>query len=127
MIKKWICFWCVLQLFSCRNDCISFYNLNDKYSYANGTVIKKYIDHEYKNTPRIIIEMPKDKNGENKQWCIGNMYRDTIGFYRTIQVNDSIIKQKGSLVLKIIRRDTTFTYDLADDCCRLDGSGCQSR
>jgi len=51
---------------------------------------------------------------------------DTTRFYSKISVGDSILKLSGSLVFKVFKLNgDIFTYDMRDECCAKDRSGCK--
>lgn len=88
-----------------KEDCIRIRKkyVNKKY---NGIINRKFKDKENHALPTLII---KEKN----QRKIFGSFRDISGLYEYSQVGDSIIKEKESLKIKIIRdnKDTIFKLD----------------
>ncbi len=70
----------------------------------NGNVVKKYIDREQHLYPTLKLA--------NYNRIVVVDY-DKSGFYPFVQIGDSLIKEKGSLDIRLIRNelDTVFTID----------------
>ena len=120
MAKKIIVF-----IFSCNFlvgcKCADRYG-SERNNLFSGRIVGKYIDSSYKNIPRIKILLHKKKK-------IFSFYvnKDTTGLYKHIKIGDSINKPIGSLEFEIIRSNEVFKYNLLNDCCRIDYSGCNSQ
>ena len=88
-----------------KNDCI---RIKEKYVNIEykGIINRKFEDNENHSLPTLII---KEKN----QRKIFGSFRDISGLYKYSQEGDSIIKENGSLKVKIKRdgKDTIFSLD----------------
>ena len=89
-------------------DCIRIRKtyVNKEY---NGIINKKFEDKENHALPTFIIKE------ENERKIFGS-FRDNSGLYEYSQVGDSIIKEKGSLEVKIIRDDEDTIFKLDFNC-----------
>lgn len=88
-----------------KDDCLDIKEkyLNIEYK---GIVVRKFEDKENHAIPTLII---REKNQEK----IFSTFRDFGGLYAYAQIADSIIKEKGTLEVRIVRdkNDTTINMD----------------
>ena len=91
-----------------KEDCIRIKKkyVNKEY---NGIINRKFEDKENHALPTLIIK-------EENQPKIFGSFRDISGLYEYTQVGDSIIKEKGSLKVMIIRDDIDTIFKLDFDC-----------
>lgn len=109
---KTILLFCSTLLIGCTYNCDTVYQRNE---YLKGRVMKVYCDNR---DARKYLYM--DILINNKLIKYGIYERDSLGIYRVLQIGDSIVKDSGSLIFKIIREDTTFEYDVSMDCVRIE-------
>lgn len=111
--KTMLLFCSVLSLLiGCTYNCDSVYQRNE---YLKGRVMKLYSNPR---SSRKFLYM--DVLIDNKQVKYDIFERDSLGIYRVLQAGDSIVKDSGSLIFKIIREDTAFEYDVSQDCIRIE-------
>jgi len=91
-----------------KEDCVSIKKKYVNKGY-NGIINRKFEDKENHALPTLIIK-------EENQRKIFGSFRDISGLYEYSQVGDSIIKEKGSLKVKIIRDDKETIFKLDFDC-----------
>ena len=102
------------------SPCYANYRCFQYHESYQGIVKDIYLDHNYKDLPRIAI-----KNSFTKEVSLFGVYGfDTLGIYKVVQVGDSLVKPKESLEFTVYRLDSVLTYNLMWDCCRTDNSGC---
>jgi hypothetical protein len=70
----------------------------------NGNVVKKYIDKKNRSTPTLIL------NDQTKVLLISN------DWYKHFKIDDYVFKEKGSLIIKLIKNHThdTLYFDYRD-------------
>ncbi len=106
------CIIACLLLSSCGEQPCKDYYLDNPLS---GRITDKYRDSI---DPRHYIRMVIKIRGSDIFYSTYN--RDSVGIYKVLKKGDSIIKPAMSQVFHIIREDTSFYYDVAKDCERID-------
>lgn len=108
------------------SNCSEYYHYWwGKRDYSGVISYKGRIKGKYRNKPFLYIKVKSDMAFGS----VGlRLYStdSTFGFYSKIEIGDSIYKPNGSIVLKVYKvNGDTFSYDMRDDCCVTDGSGCK--
>jgi hypothetical protein len=104
-----IAFFIVLAKHKAKEDCIQIRDMYVNVEYK-GLIKMKFEDFENHAIPTLTII------NEDKQNKIFGSFRETSGLYNYSQVGDSIIKEKGSLKVKIIRADKDTIFNLDFNC-----------
>ena len=75
----------------------------------NGSVVKKVRNSNSHSNELIFLS---DK--ELFEW--ENDYYQKDSFFHKINIGDSLVKEEGSLILKVYKKDTSFNIDLSFPC-----------
>ena len=75
----------------------------------SGVVFEKYLDSSNHLVKTINIEL------DNSKHCDITVPLEKSGFFNFIQIGDSIFKDKNSLMIVIVRKDTVINYSLKYD------------
>lgn|SRR5690554_1291079 len=104
-----IVFFIVLAKRNAKVDCIRLRETYINMEYK-GLIMQKFEDMENQALPTLTII------SEKKQSKTFGSFRETSGLYNYSQVGDSIIKEKGSLKVQILRADKDTIFNLDFNC-----------
>lgn len=104
-----IVFFIVLAKRNAKVDCIRLRETYINMEYK-GLIMQKFEDMENQALPTLTII------NEKKQSKTFGSFRETSGLYNYSQVGDSIIKEKGSLKVQILRADKDTIFNLDFNC-----------
>lgn len=104
-----IVFFIVLAKRNAKVDCIRLRETYINMEYK-GLIMQKFEDMENQALPTLTII------SEKKQSKTFGGFRETSGLYNYSQVGDSIIKEKGSLKVQILRADKDTIFNLDFNC-----------
>lgn len=104
-----IVFFIVLAKRNAKVDCIRLRETYINMEYK-GLIMQKFEDMENQALPTLTII------SEKKQSKTFGSFRETSGVYNYSQVGDSIIKEKGSLKVQILRADKDTIFNLDFNC-----------
>ncbi|ESU23064.1 hypothetical protein FLJC2902T_32280 [Flavobacterium limnosediminis JC2902] len=93
---------------------ICFVALSSNLFEQNKKRLEMELDLEYND---VVIEKGRDKNNRNNPYLIlskTNLYHEDSIIWAKIDVGDSLIKQKKSSLLKVIKKDTVIILDYKD-------------
>jgi hypothetical protein len=104
-----IVFFVVLAKHKTKEDCIRIGEMYVNMEYK-GLIKQKFEDMENHALPTLTII------NEGKQSKTFGSFRETSGLYNYSQVGDTIIKERGSLIVKILRVDKDTIFNLDFNC-----------